>query len=483
MFNWQKMCANTAGYSGLHEELRNCHGSYILEGVKMPEDCGGEVCTIEFRYHGDDYIQMRCLDSPVTYNGSNPRIAQWLENGTLEFGSFDQLTAFLKQFNAETTPHNYTNPQGQSERPTTTSANPSAPNRIPERPKMEYDRDSITVPDTQRSYIMIDKDKLILELNNELFGQEENVKKIVHLIRNQLGTKNRTRPISIFLYGPPGTGKSRVVELLVQKVNKQLTPREQLFYRPVDCTQFQDKADISRLTGAAPGYVGFDEPGVFSVLEEHPNTVFVFEEIEKAASNVTEVIMQAMETGRQETNGKTLRNGASYYDLSHSIIFFTSNITIEDRKRVGFSSSDGQEVPHETTAYSTNIARAISNETKIAKEKFLESGKFRREVISRMAAIIKFDGLSGDTIKDIAAKSIRDIAENHRLYITKIETPVLQEFINVTSGETEDFGARELRREADNFFGEAFLEYSHQHDDYSKIIVSGSLDEVKILPA
>lgn len=481
MFNWQKMCANTAGYSDLHEELRNCRGRYILEGVKMPESCGSQICTIEFRYHGEDYIQMRCLDSPVAYNGGNPRIAQWLENGTLEFGSFDQLTAFLKQFNEESTPRNNRSPQRTPTRPTTQTVSPETM-QIPERPEMEYDRDSITVPDTQRSYVVIDKDKLILDLNNEIFGQEENIQKIVHLVRNHLGTKNRTRPISIFLYGPPGTGKSKVAELLVEKVNKQLTPREQLFYRPVDCTQFQDKADISRLTGAAPGYVGFDEPGVFSVLEDHPNTVFVFEEIEKAASNVTEVIMQAMETGRQETNGKTLRNGASYYDLSHSIIFFTSNITIEDRKQVGFGSTTRQEPVPEPITGATNIARVISMETKTAKEKFLESGKFRREVISRMAAIIKFDGLTGDTIKDIAAKSIRDIAENHRLYITKIETPVLQEFINVTSGETEDFGARELRREADNFFGEAFLDYSHRHEDYAKIIVSGTLDEVEILP-
>ena len=473
MFNWQKMCANTAGYSGLHEELRNCRGRYILEGVKMPESCGSRICTIEFWYRGEDYIQMKCLDSPVAYTGTNPRIAQWLENGTLEFGSFEQLTAFLKQFNKE----GVTQSNGSLQMPPDGERVPTS-----ERPKMEYDRNSITVPDTQRAYVIIDKDKLILDLNSELFGQEENVQKIVHLIRNHLGTKNRTRPISIFLYGPPGTGKSRVVALLVEKINKQLTPREQLFYRPVDCTQFQDKADISRLTGAAPGYVGFDEPGVFSILEEHPNTVFVFEEIEKAASNVTEVIMQAMETGRQETNGKTLHNGASYYDLSHAIIFFTSNITVEDRKQAGFGNSAGQESVSEPITSTTNIARIISKETKTAKEKFLKAGKFRREVISRMTAIIKFDSLTGDTIKDIAAKSIRDIAENHRLYITKIETPVLQEFINITSDGTEDFGAREMRREADNFFGEALLDYSHKHNDYSKIIVSGTLDEVKILP-
>lgn len=268
----------------------------------------------------------------------------------------------------------------------------------------------------------------------------------------------------------------------MEKVNRQLSPREQLFYRPVDCAQFQTKEDISKLIGTAPGYVGFDEPGVFSVLEDHPRTVFVFEEIEKASANVTEVIMQAMETGRQETNGKTLHNGSSFYDLSDSIIFFTSNVVTKDKNETGPEEMFGRETVPEPVTANTNIARVISEETKKAKAKLLGSGKFRREVISRMTAVIKFDDLTGDTIKDIAVKSIRDIAENHRLYITKVETPVLQEFINVTSGETEGFGARELRREADNFFGEPFLEYSHRHDDYEKIVVSGTLDNVEVLP-
>lgn len=479
MFDWKKLCADFSGYPELYEELRNSRGRYILDGVMLPESCGSQICTVEFRYYGDNNIQMVCIEAPVPYSGNDPQISGWLENGTAEFKSFDELTAFLNRFSRDTITRRSNNTQIVSER---SSAPASETSQIQKRSEMTYDRDSITVPQAQKPYIDIDKDKLILELNSEIFGQEDNIKKIVHLVRNHLGTKNRTRPISIFLYGPPGTGKSSVAQLLVEKINKQLSLREQLFYRPVDCTQFQDKADISRLIGAAPGYVGFDEPGVFSVLEDHPNTVFVFEEIEKASSNITEVIMQAMETGRQETNGKTLRSGASYYDLSNSIIFFTSNIAIEDKKTVGFTNIHRQESAPEPIADNTNIARVISKETKEAKTKLLESGSFRREVISRLTAVIKFNALSGDTIKDIAAKSIRDIAHNHRLCVKKIETPVLQEFINVIVGEAEDFGARELRAEADNFFGDAFWEYSHRHDDYAHIIVSGTLDKVEVLP-
>lgn len=480
MFDWATMCSNPDSFAELHEELRSGNGRYILEGVRMPRSCGSRICTIEFHYYDESFIKMTCVDVPVSYSGNNLGIRRWLENGSVEFGSFEQLTAFLSQFNEAAIDYRREENQSQSNH-STSAVQESAK---PERPEIEYDRDNVTVPDTQKTYVVIDKEKLELDLNEELFGQEENVKKIVHLVRNHLATKNKTRPISIFLYGPPGTGKSAIVELLVQKVNEQLSSKERLTFRPVDCTQFQEKADISKLIGAAPGYVGFDEPGAFSVLEDHPNTVFVFDEIEKAAGNVTEVIMQAMETGRQETNGKTLSNGEPFYDLSHCIIFFTSNVALEERKKVGFggysrktsASMENAALPHD------NIARVISRETREAKEKLLETGKFRKEVISRMSAIIKFDSLSGDAIKDIAVKSIRDVAESYRLYITKLDTTVLQEFINVTSGETEGFGARELRREAANFFGDALLEYSLTHPDYAKVVIAGTLDEVEVKP-
>ena len=88
---------------------------------------------------------------------------------------------------------------------------------------------------------------------------------------------------------------------------------------------------------------------------------------------------------------------------------------------------------------SNNIARLIGEETKEAKAKLAESGKFRREVIGRMNAIIKFNPLTGDVIKDIAAKCIRDTAaKSHLLYITEIDTPIMQEFINTTAGEVAD---------------------------------------------
>lgn len=484
MRSWiQMVSCSESEFNGLHEELRNCGGLYIIDNVLMPETFARCECNIEFRYYSDKRITLTCVPKPPKYTGKNKRIRTWAETGYVEFSSFNDLKKFLKSFTEDTNsdlPAHTPIFQSENNRSDTTS--PKAENSSPPpQPKMQYDRENLTVPDASKSYIVIDKDAVIVDLKDEIYGQDENIEKIVHLVCNHLSTKRKLRPLSIFIYGSTGTGKSKLVECLVDAINSKLQQKDRLAYRPIDCTQFQERSDISKLTGAAPGYVGFDEPGVFSILEDNLKTVFVFEEIEKAAGNVTDVIMQAMETGRQETNGKTLRNGQSFYDLSSCVIFFTSNINIEEKKNIGFATQNSEHIEQPAKVKSNNIARLIGEETKEAKAKLAESGKFRREVIGRMNAIIKFNPLTGDVVKDIAAKCIRDTAaKSHLLYITEIDTPIMQEFINATAGEVEAFGVRSLRNEAEYYFNDPFREFSHTHEDYAEIKVSGSLDNILI---
>ena len=256
----------------------------------------------------------------------------------------------------------------------------------------------------------LNRDKIIIDLNNEFFGMKENIVKLSHLVCNRIESKNHDKPLTIFLYGSPGTGKSDLIYVLANAINSQLDKRKRFKYRDFDCCQCQHSEDVHRIIGAPPGYIGHDEPGLFSILEETPNVIFVFEGIDKATKSVSKVIMRAVENGRQDTNGRILKNGTDYYDLSHCITFFTSNKNLEEpSKNIAFAPNDRRTKSSAFIEISlpespAEIARLISRESTIAREKLLDSGKFDAAVISRMNAVFKFNKLSDDAIINIVKK-------------------------------------------------------------------------------
>lgn len=156
-------------------------------------------------------------------------------------------------------------------------------------------------------------------------------------------------------------------------------------------------------------------------------------------------------------------------------------LTYLNYQRISQECSDSITVIHRLTEHDESIFTADVYDEIKRKVKLVAIRKFKRKVIDRMNAIIKFNAITGDAVKDIAAKCISNLAEkDHYLYVTKIETGVLQEFLNVTAGEVENFGVCALRDEAQYYFSDALRVYSHAHEDYAHIRVSGTLDKVVI---
>ena len=348
---------------------------------------------------------------------------------------------------------------------------------------MKFDRDALTIPEPYKGFVKLDKDKLLLDLTSEIFGQEEVLEMIAHLVFIFLGSKGKDKPLSIFLYGPSGTGKTETAKQLVEMINRQL-PREaqRYIYRDIDCTHYTHEGDISRLTGAAPGFVGHDEDGHFAVTENNPYVIYGINEIEKAHAEIATALMEAMDTGRMATNGKTLSNGKSYYDLSNCILIFTSNISVDEKKKLGFTSSDVATEPLQEEYKDLSIPLRIIQLSNAAKEKLAEAGAFRKEVLGRMDAVLKFNKLSGEAIIQICVKCIEKLAtKKSKLYITEIDTPILQEFINVVANNSSgSFGARNPKQYANSYFGDAFVRFSWDHPDYTHIKVSGTLNDIQI---
>lgn len=444
MYDWQKMCANTTGYSGLHEELRSGSGRYILEGVKMPESCGSQICTIEFKYYGEDYIKMICLDAPVSYNGSNPRIAQWLENGTLEFGSFDQLTAFLRQFNeSQTRPSNghFRSASGEADVP---SFEPS------DEPRQQR---HITMPETRRGELelkrgareqfSINLERLVDDISETVRGQEEAIRCIGRYACASVVKRYPKRPPSIMLVGTTGLGKTLMGKTLAEALNSQIIdPNRKYGTIVVQCNELTENHDVSRLLGGSPNYVGYGDDNLLTPVLSNPYQVIIFDEIEKAAPRVLDILMGAMDCGEimmtKPIDGKNMLN------LKHCIILFTSNLPI------------GQDKPSRNIGFASATAEPEGDMSTRCRNALVAQG-MRREIVARFSDIVCFRELEAESEIDITLLEIQKCANEYGFGISYVSPKILQGLYDEI--QISGFGARMIQRAVSNrfdlFFGES----------------------------
>lgn len=436
MFNWEKMCANTAGYSGLHEELRNCRGRcYILEGVKMPESCGSQICTIEFRYHGEDYIQMRCLEAPVAYKGSNLRIAQWFENGTLEFGSFDQLTAFLRQFNDEQSNPSHTNPMKSGNVSSNTSIGQETPRHIT---MPSTSRNDLDLTRSNNRNIVIDMNRLVSDISETVRGQEEAVKCVARYACAAVAKIAPQCPPSIVLAGATGQGKTLIGKTLAEALNRQINDSNRKYGTiVVQCNELTEDFDVSRLVGGSPNYVGYGDDNLLTPVLSNPYQVIIFDEIEKAAPRVLDVLMGVLDCGElmmtKPVDGKNMLN------LKHSIILFTTNLRIDQensQNQIGFSSARTES--NDNGDMSTHYRNA------------LVAHGMRREIVARFSDIVHFHELEGAPVVDIILLEIQRCALEYGFSISFVSHEIIQGLYDEL--QISGFGARMIKRAVSNHF-------------------------------
>ena len=260
-----------------------------------------------------------------------------------------------------------------------------------------------------------EKDKLLHlydRLKLKVMGQDNALKLVSEaIIRARSGIKDPTKPIGSFIFlGPTGVGKTEVAKALAY----ELFDDEKHMIR-IDCSEYMEAFNVSRLVGAPPGYVGYDEGGELTeAVRRNPYSIVLFDEIEKAHKDVFNILLQILDDGRlTDSQGRTV-------DFKNTIIIMTSNL--------------GSEYILEGL---DNAKELVMNELK---------NTFRPEFINRIDEIIVFNSLKKDVIGDIVDKIIKEINERLQQNYLRVEiTNAVKEKI-VDEAYDERYGARPIRR-------------------------------------
>ena len=282
------------------------------------------------------------------------------------------------------------------------------------------------------------------ELHKRVIGQDEAVTAVSEaVVRARSGLKDPNRPIGSFIFlGPTGVGKTELARALAEF----LFDDEKAMVR-IDMSEYQEKHTVSRMVGAPPGYIGYDEGGQLTeAVRRRPYCVILFDEIEKAHPDVFNILLQVLDEGRlTDSHGRTV-------DFKNTIVVMTSNIG--SQRILGFNGE----------VYSEDYERmktAVTNEMR---------DNFRPEFLNRVDEIIVFHSLSEEDLKHIVEIQLGRLRERlaDRNITLALTNAAKTHLVNV--GFDPHYGARPLKRaiqkEIENVMGRQLLEGSLQDGEH-----------------
>ena len=283
------------------------------------------------------------------------------------------------------------------------------------------------------------------ELQAKVIAQDSAIEKLTKAIqRSRVGLQNPNKPIGTFMFlGPTGVGKT----LLAKELAKFMFGSADALIR-VDMSEYMEKFTVSRLVGAPPGYVGYEEGGQLTErVRRRPYSIVLLDEIEKAHTDVFNLLLQVMDEGRlTDSYGRTV-------DFRNTVLIMTSNVGTRELKDFGTGVGFTKDLRAGDKEYSRSVVQKALNK------------RFAPEFINRIDEIINFDQLGLDAIVNIVDLELAQIVKRVKeLGYTIDVTPEAKQYL-AGKGYDIQYGARPLKRALQTYV----------EDEISELLLCGSL--------
>lgn len=376
--------------------------SYELAHCRMPEGCAPSVaCLGLFRRASGGYVLY--WKPRVLYHGGSRLLALFFRQSLWPFDSYELLTARLHSLRTELP-----------------ESNPDCPSAALHRPRpFLLPRSAAPKPDPFTA--------IHSALSEHILGQERAVEAAAYYLYGFGGKVAPARPLSLILHGPTGVGKSELAKTVAPVMEQQTGARWQFVW--TELNTFTQSHSVHRLTGAPPGYVGYEDEPILGAVSKNPRTVFMFDELDKAHPDVWKIFMSILDEGRCSIN-RPGSDGQRELDYRKCIFLFTTNLDLSSAgPALGFTAqpTEPSARSEKNTAAATpeDLAQRLFDQNEWGRKALIRHGVLQ-EIVGRFTGIIGFHPLSDEAQQQILAKKAVSLGAEYGLSIRHVSPEAAQ---------------------------------------------------------